>query len=87
LVAQDVVPGGTKRNLAYVEEFVTFAAAVDAGARLVLADAQTSGGLLLAVAPQRAGALARMLERNGVPVVAEIGEIIAGVAGRIDVVA
>jgi len=85
LAGQDVVPGGTKRNLAYAEQFVSFNAAVDATQRLILADAQTSGGLLLAVAPERAAALARALADAGVPVVAEIGEAVDDPTGRIEV--
>lgn len=42
------IPGGTRRNLASVEPMVTFGPH-GARSRLVLADAQTSGGLLLAV--------------------------------------
>jgi selenide, water dikinase len=85
LAAQGVVPGGTKRNLAYVQEFVTFAPTMNEVQRLVLADAQTSGGLLLAVSADRATALARALDANGVPVVAEIGVMTADRPGTISV--
>jgi selenide,water dikinase len=47
-----VVPGGTKRNLRHVEGFTDFGD-VPAWQRLLLADAQTSGGLLIAVSPER----------------------------------
>jgi len=85
LALQGVVPGGTKRNLSFAEEFVDFDRGLDDVQRLVLADAQTSGGLLLAVAAERAGALAAALHAHGVPVVAEIGEITADASGRIAV--
>ena len=52
-VEQGLVPGGTKRNLAYASAVTTFADAVDANLQLLLADAQTSGGLLLCVAQPR----------------------------------
>jgi selenide,water dikinase len=42
------VSGGTRRNLAWVEPYVEWAPGVDELERLLLADAQTSGGLLLA---------------------------------------
>jgi len=45
------VPGGTKRNLEYVEPWTEFEATLQPWQRLLLADAQTSGGLLLAVQP------------------------------------
>ena len=51
----------------------------------MLADAQTSGGLLIAVAPERAGALLDDLRRRGTPAAAEVGEIVAG-DGSIEVV-
>jgi selenide, water dikinase len=86
LAAQGVVPGGTKRNLAYVEEFVSFAATMQEVERLLLADAQTSGGLLLSVAANRAGQLRRALQERGVSTVAEIGEVVDDPSGRITVV-
>jgi len=86
LVAAGIVPGGTKRNLTFSRDFVTFDAAMDEPQQLILADAQTSGGLLLAVAPQRAAALRAALTAIGVPVVAEIGEMVDDASGRIHVV-
>jgi selenide,water dikinase len=86
LAAQDVVPGGTKRNLAFAQEVVDFDAAVDPVQRLILADAQTSGGLLVAVAPERADDLQRTLEANGVPAFADIGVITDDPSGRIRVI-
>ncbi len=53
-VRQDVVPGGTRRNLAAVEPFVDWSERLTDHHRLVLADAQTSGGLLIAVAAHHA---------------------------------
>jgi selenide,water dikinase len=49
--AQGVVPGGTRRNLASVEPFMDWSERFTEEERLVLADAQTSGGLLIAVDP------------------------------------
>ena len=43
LARDDVVPGGTKRNLRYVESRVRFADDITLAERLVLADAQTAG--------------------------------------------
>lgn len=85
LAAQGVVPGGTKRNLSFVEPLVSFDEGIDPVQRLILADAQTSGGLLLAVAPERGDALLRALHTNGVPVFAEIGVVTDERSGRITV--
>lgn len=46
-------PGGSAENQAFFRDRVDLAAAVDETTRSLLFDAQTSGGLLLAVAPER----------------------------------
>ena len=51
----------------------------------MLADAQTSGGLLLAVSPANEATLLAALEAHGTPARAVIGEMVAGEAGHIDV--
>jgi len=84
LVHDGVAPGGSKRNLEFAENFTRFDDRVSPDARLVLADAQTSGGLLIAVPAPRSEALQRALVDHNVPVVAEIGEIVSG-AGTIRV--
>jgi selenide, water dikinase len=78
------VPGGTKRNLQDVAADVTFADSVDETTRTLLADAQTSGGLLMAVPPGRVDELLRALEESA-PVAAVIGACEEGEAGRIRV--
>ena len=45
--------------------------------RLVVADPQTSGGLLIAVAPERLSTLLAALERRGVTTRAVVGEVVA----------
>jgi selenide,water dikinase len=80
------IPGGTKRNVADVAEAVQFAASVDAPTRLLLADAQTSGGLVIAVAPERLDALVAALVRERALAAAVIGRVVAGPPGRITVV-
>jgi selenide,water dikinase len=82
-----MVPGGSKRNLRYVEPVTRFDPAIQEVDRLVLADAQTSGGLLLAVAPENEAALLAELASRGTPARAVVGEIIPGEAGHIEVVA
>ncbi len=84
LAARDVVPGGSKANLAWVEPHVAFGPAVAPPLRLVLADAQTNGGLLAAVDPGRAGEVHAALEAADVQVV-EVGEVRPGDPPRIEV--
>ncbi|HSM01155.1 MAG TPA: selenide, water dikinase SelD [Acidimicrobiia bacterium] len=50
LADEGVVPGGTRRNLRHAESFTDFGDA-DESTRILLADAQTSGGLLVALPP------------------------------------
>ena len=57
LIRADVVPGGTKDNMKAHAAFTTFDDGVDAALRVALSDAQTSGGLLIAVPADRAKAL------------------------------
>ena len=75
------VPGGSRRNLRAVEPDCSFDERVPAAARALLADAQTSGGLLVSVAAARAGALVRRLEELGTPAAAAIGRLEARPSG------
>ena len=81
LAERDVVPGGSQRNRAYVSPKVDWGQLAPPE-RLVLADAQTSGGLLIAAAD--GSALERELDARAVPF-AEIGRVEAGEPGRIAV--
>jgi selenide,water dikinase len=74
------VPGGSRRNAAHVAERVRFADAVEAADRALLADAQTSGGLLIAVPAARAGQLCEALLARGA-LAADIGEIVTARPG------
>jgi selenide,water dikinase len=85
LAAEGLVPAGTKRNLDYVTPHTRFADALDLVDRLLLADAQTSGGLLIAVPREGKELLLAELERRGAPANALIGELVAGEPGRIEV--
>jgi len=80
LAAAGVVPGGTRRNLAWVQE-VLHPGAADEVTRLLLADAQTSGGLLFGAAPPRAAAAVERLRDEG-HAAAVVGRVRRG-AGRI----
>jgi selenide,water dikinase len=84
-LADRAVAGGTRRNREALEDAVSIAAHVPESIRVLLHDAQTSGGLLIAVAPGGADALIAALRREGTPAAARIGRIVAGEAGRIAV--
>ena len=85
LAAKGSVPGGTSRNLEALAGSVRFADDVAQPDRVLLADAQTSGGLLLAVPEARIDVLVSALHRERTPVAAVIGRVVAGDPGSITV--
>ena len=76
------VPGGTRRNLADAAGHVAYEGDVPAVLKLLLADAQTSGGLLIACPQDRMALLRREMAARNVRA-AEIGRVEAGSGGRI----
>jgi selenide, water dikinase len=80
-----IAPGGTMANRRFLAEWVTYADGVDEPSELLLADAQTSGGLLIAVSPERVTELGKALERRGTPAAALIGRLDEGASGSIRV--
>jgi selenide,water dikinase len=81
------VPGGSKRNLAHAQAITAFDAGVPDALRLLLADAQTSGGLLLCVPAARADEAVERLHEAGCARSARIGWLraMAGGSSRIQV--
>jgi selenide,water dikinase len=77
LIAVGIVPCGTRKNAKEHASFVEFAQSVPEAVRIALSDAQTSGGLLIAIAPERADALRDALIAQGA-LAAEIGEVEPG---------
>ena len=68
------VAGGSRRNAAHAERFVTWSPSVPAERRALLTDAMTSGGLLVAVPPDRTSGA------PGTP----IGSLVEGPPGEIE---
>ena len=54
LAEKGIVPGGTKRNLKFVKDKVQFGGHLTNIDKLLLADAQTSGGLLISIPAEKA---------------------------------
>lgn len=73
LAAQGAVPGGTQRNLEAAR--VEWDPALTEPERVLCADAQTSGGLLIAVSPERADALIEALHAADIRAAQAIGRI------------
>lgn len=85
LAEKGVAPGGTHRNLQSLRAAVSWDDGLNDAARVVLSDAQTSGGLLIAVGREKLDALRRELAKHGVGTVAAVGEVTRGTAGTIEV--
>ncbi len=81
LAQQGIGPGAIERNLASYGADVDFAAHVAAWQQRLLADAQTSGGLLVSVAPEAADEVLERFTAAGFTQVAVIGKMQRGEVG------
>jgi selenide, water dikinase len=84
LAAAGFVSGGTRANIARMSPATSLDPAIPEELSVLLFDAQTSGGLLLAAPPGAAPALLDDLRARGLPA-ARIGDIVTGEAGHVDV--
>ena len=84
LAAAGFVSGGTRANTERMRGFAALDPAIPAELAVLLHDAQTSGGLLLAAPPAAAPALLSELRAQGLPA-ALIGDIVPGESGHIHV--
>lgn len=82
LAEAGAVPGGTTRNMEAAEAYTNWSVAADL--RVVLVDAQTSGGLLIAVDADAAAQLEAELRHRSV-LAATIGYIVDGDRGRVEI--
>ena len=76
--AQGVITGASARNWTSYGESIRLGAGVDDTARALLTDPQTSGGLLVACAPQEAGRVLDLFREQGFGQAAVIGDMRAG---------
>jgi selenide,water dikinase len=86
LIAAGCIPGGSRDNLAYANEFTDWDGASDVQ-KILLTDAQTSGGLLLCVPPKNQKAVMKRLARSHTLCAAVIGSIVRSRKPRIRVLA
>lgn len=78
-----LVPGGARRNLKYLHDAVEREKGISDIAMDILADPQTSGGLLLAVSSEKAQALVAALHERGVAAAQVIGYVTDKHPGKI----
>jgi selenide, water dikinase len=84
LASRGVIPGGTQRNLDAAGQ-VEWASDLSAAERYLCVDAQTSGGLLLAVPRENEVSLVAALAQERTPAAAVIGRVVAGKPGQVRV--
>ncbi|MFQ5805778.1 MAG: selenide, water dikinase SelD [Phycisphaerae bacterium] len=83
LATGGTVPGGTRNNKAFVEPHVSWASDVSETDRILACDAQTSGGLLVAIPDKQADDAVRALRDAGVQTAAVIGRFTQRGSGQI----
>jgi selenide,water dikinase len=76
LARQDLFPGGSRSNLLSVEPDTVWDGDFEKHEKLILADAQTSGGLLISIKPDLVSELEQQLNQRGVEfsVIGEVAE-------------
>jgi len=79
MAAMGMIPGGAYRNLEYVKPHINWQGKPESkdDALIILADPQTSGGILAAVSPEKEVAFQRALESKHITA-ATIGRIVEG---------
>lgn len=85
LAAEKVIPGGSQKNLEYISQYAEFSPDLADEDPIMLADAQTSGGLLLAVSEDRVEKLVARLNELKTPAAAIVGRLVAGDPGTLQV--
>lgn len=76
LANDDVIPGGTKRNMKYVEDKITYMNNLSIHCKALLCDAQTSGGLLIAMKEEDAKEYIKEIEELSFGYANIIGQVI-----------
>jgi len=83
LVKQEMISGAIERNKEYASQYVTVESGVSSSREAVLYDAQTSGGLLIAVKEEKSKELVSLLKKRGVTSAAVVGKITGRSDGKI----
>ncbi len=82
---QGVVPGGTRKNLEFLKADLIINPGISEDDLLVLADAQTSGGLLISVTEEKLPNLLQGLKEAGVQTIAVVGKMVQDDAFKLEI--
>ncbi len=86
LAGAGIAPGGTLANVEYVSPFVDWDENISEIDKILLCDAQTSGGLIIVVAENKKDDMLQRLHQRGIVEAAEIGRIVQKGSGQIRVI-
>jgi selenide,water dikinase len=82
---QGLFPGGSKANYAYVAPHVIYGKGIPEPLRMLLCDAQTSGGLLISIPADRLDGFGKEMSAGGAGEFWVVGEVTDGKPGSIEV--
>ncbi len=85
LIDSNVIPGGTRRNHEAACDYTNWGSAISKSDQYLLTDAQTSGGLLIAVNQEQATSFVADLAKAGTLAQAVIGEIVPRAQSLIEI--
>lgn len=85
LIGQGCYPGGTKKNRAHFSQFIDFDEDITEPEQILTCDAQTSGGMVIAVPADKADAMVDSLKQHDALAAAVIGDVVSEHPGRIRV--
>ena len=80
------IPGGTKDNFAFTNLYVTYDEKLSEIKKLMLNDAQTSGGLLISVPESKVQQLYNLLDEKKVSSFFTLGKVISSEKFRIKII-
>ncbi len=81
--AGNVIPGGTLSNLKFVEPIVEWSSSISYVQKVLLSDAQTSGGLLVSIPEDECIELIDKFQKKGIQGFSKIGKVISKGTGKI----
>jgi selenium donor protein len=81
--SNNIVPGGTQNNMAFVESFVDYGNHLSEVQKILVNDAQTSGGLLIALPWEMKDDLVQQLKNRGISGACIIGRVVKKNVGKI----